>query len=235
MFIRNVLDKYGACGVTAGVFGVLAGIGGATHGLGEVLQGAAPVEGIWLDSWTSGPIASNMGGEPGFSLLPTAETAGFVTLTIAGLVTAWSILGQRHRHRGSILMALSSGMLLAGGGVGPPVIGLLAGATGRWGPARQPRRLRRMSPRLRDTLAATWPPLFIVAAANGVFLVLGSLALVYAVDFNHPRLFEWSFYLGALSLVALLLTAPAYDARSTESRSPTPADKGSTTMPGRRA
>jgi len=216
--VGGVLDRRGACGVTASVFGVLAGIGGATHGVGEVLQGAVPVEGIALDSWTTGPIARNMGGEPGITLLPTAGTAGAVTLVFAGLVVAWSILGIRRRHGGVVLMALSLGMLLAGGGVGPPVMGMLAGAVGRWAVDRQPRRVRRLSARALTRLGGLWPPVFVLAVTNGLFLVVGSLVLVYSIDLHQPALFEASFYLCVLSLLALLVTAPAYDAR------PSPAD-----------
>ncbi len=216
MRIEGVLDRRGACGVTATVFGVLAGIGGATHGVGEVLQGAVPVEGIALDSWTTGPIARNMGGEPGITLLPTAGTAGAVTLVFSGLVVAWSILGIRRRHGGLVLMALSLGMLLAGGGVGPPAMGMLAGAVGRWGVDRQPRRVRRLSARALARLGGLWPPVFVLAVANGLFLVVGSLLLVYSIDFHQPALFEASFYLCVLSLLALLVTAPAYDTRPSE-------------------
>jgi len=40
---------------------------------------------------------------------------------------------------------------------------------------RQPRRIRR-------GLAGAWPPLFAVAVANAVFLVIGSVTLVYTID-----------------------------------------------------
>ena len=134
-----------ACWPTAAAFGVLAGLGGITHGLGEVLQGSVPVEGIALDSWTTGPIAEHMGGEPGITVLPTALSAGLVTLVVACSVVAWSIVGLRRRHGGAVLILLSCGMLLAGGGVGPPIIGMLAGAvdgatltTNRAGPSGCP-------------------------------------------------------------------------------------------------
>ena len=46
---------------TALSFGVLAGLGGLTHGIGEVLQGSVRPDGLIINSWTKGPIATNMG------------------------------------------------------------------------------------------------------------------------------------------------------------------------------
>ena len=214
MTTRAMLSKVGACGATALVFGVLAGIGGLTHGIGEVLQGSVAVDGIILDSWATGPIARNMGGEPGITVLPTALAAGVATLLFSLAVLAWSILAVRTRRGGLILILLSVGMLLAGGGVGPPLIGILAGVVARWSPERLPRRVERSSARTRRLLARAWPPLFAIAIVNGVFLVLGSLVLVYTIDFNQPVLFERSFYLSIVMLLLMVLTAPAYDARS---------------------
>lgn len=204
--------RSGACRMTAATFGVLAGLGGITHGIGEVLQGTIPVEGVWLESWTAGPIAEHMGGEPGITVLPTALSAGLITLVLAGSVVVWSIVGPRRHHGGSVLMLLSAGMLLTGGGVGPPVIGMLAGAVGRWGPDRQPGWVRRLPARARRGLARAWPAVFAVASVNAVVLVLGSVVLAYSTDLHLPDLFQASFLLTVVLLLVLLLVAPAHDA-----------------------
>lgn len=204
--------RSGACRTTATAFGVLAGLGGITHGMGEVLQGSVPVDGVWLESWTTGPIAEHMGGEPGVTVLPTALAAGLVTLVASASVLAWSVVGLRTRHGGSVLSLLSAGMLLAGGGVGPPVLGMLAGAVDRSGAGRQPGWMRRLPTSTRRALARAWPAVFVVALANGVFLVGGSVVLVYATGLHLPGLFTGSFFLSVLLLVVLLLVAPAYDA-----------------------
>lgn len=51
-------------GLLAAAGGVLAGIGGFVHGVGEVLQGSGAPRGIVFESWTTGGIATNLGGEP---------------------------------------------------------------------------------------------------------------------------------------------------------------------------
>ena len=47
------------------VSGILAGLGGLTHGIGEALQGSVKRDRIIINSWTQGPIATNMVDEPG--------------------------------------------------------------------------------------------------------------------------------------------------------------------------
>ncbi len=217
MNARMTPVEVGACWPTAVAFGVLAGLGGITHGIGEVLQGSVPVEGIALDSWTTGPIAEHMGGEPGITVLPTALSAGLVTLVLACSVVAWSVVGLRRRHGGAVLTLLSFGMLLAGGGVGPPVIGMLAGAVGRCDADHQPHWAQRLPARARRRLARAWDGLFTVALVNGLFLVVGSVILVYFAGLHMPGLFEGSFFLSVVLLLLLLIAAPAHDARRRDS------------------
>ncbi len=216
MKLRERLADLDACRTTATAFGILAGLGGITHGVGEVLQGNVRVTGFALDSWTTGPIAEHMGGEPGLTVLPTAPSAGVVTLVVATAIVGWSIAGLRRDHGGSVLILLSLGMLLAGGGVGPPAIGILAGAVGRWGVDRQPRWLQRPRPRMVRALGRAWPLLFVLSLANALFLVVGSVILVYAAGFHAPTAFEGSFYLSVVLLLMHFVAAPAHDAdRST--------------------
>ena len=170
------------------------------------------MDGFWIESWTSGPIATNMGGEPGVTVLPTALAAGVATLVFSTATLAWSIAGVRRDHGPLVLTLLSAGMLLAGGGVGPPVMGAFAGLAAmgitRW----RKGWMQRLPGRIRRGLAGAWPPLFAVAVANAVFLVIGSVTLVYAIDFNNPSLFTNSFYVAALSVILLAITGAAYEA-----------------------
>jgi hypothetical protein len=218
MATRTTAGKFSAAAATATVFGVLAGLGGITHGVGEVLQGNAPVRGLALHSWTSGPIATNLGGEPGISILPTTASAGVATLAFSAAALVWSVAHVRREHGGLILILLSSGMLFAGGGIGPPLTGILAGVAGLGGAGRQPRWVRRLPTGSRRALASAWPPLFALGVANGVFLVVGSVTLAYAADLNAPNLFLGSFYCSVVLLVLLLAAGVAYDAREGDVR-----------------
>jgi hypothetical protein len=190
---------------------VLAGLGGIRHGIGEVQQGNVRPDGLFVESWTKGPIADHIDGEPGLTLVPNMLATGILALAISAAVVVWAAFFL-HRHRGGpILSLLSVAMLLVGGGVGPPVIGIVAGwPASITGPRLEAWRSR-LSPPLRRALAAAWPPLFAIAAANGVFLFIVSVVLLFAFDFTNADLLFASFLLAIVSLAAATLCAIAYD------------------------
>jgi hypothetical protein len=117
--------------VLAAAGGVLAGIGGVVHGIGEVLQGSGPPGGIVFESWTTGGIASNLGGEPAMSLVPDLLVSGLLTLGASVAVALWAARFADHRYGGRGLAVLSVLMLLVGGGFGPPAAGRQRGRRGR--------------------------------------------------------------------------------------------------------
>jgi hypothetical protein len=121
--------RISAARCTALTFGILAGLGGLTHGIGEALQGNVRPGGIIIESWTQGPIATHMGGEPGMTIVPSLLVTGILNILVSVAVVVWSLL-VRNRNGGRILIGLSVAMLLVGGGFGPPIIGILAGVAG---------------------------------------------------------------------------------------------------------
>lgn len=208
---KNILTNISPARIVASVFGVLAGLGGIIHGIGEVLQGNVAPDGIWIYSWTQGPIATNMGGEPGITIVPNLLVTGILTLIVSLIVIIWAAVFVRRKNGGRILLLLSGIMLLVGGGVGPPIIGILAGVAGlgidaplSWWHKHLPVSLRRF-------LAALWPWIFGIAVINGVFLVIGSVILVYFFDLNNPDLFTNSFFFAVVSLLLMIFTGRAYD------------------------
>lgn len=205
-----------AARIAASTFGVLAGLGGMTHGVGEVLQGNVAPGGIFINSWTQGPIATNMGGEPGITIVPNMLVTGVLTIIVSLAVIIWSLSFVQRKHGGPVHVLLSIAMLLVGGGIGPPVLGMLAGVAGlgihaphTWSREHLPVRVRRF-------LAGSWPWVFGVCAINGVFLVVGSVILVYLFELNNPDLFVGSFFFAVVSLLVTVLTGVAYDIRNDE-------------------
>lgn len=197
---------------TAWVFGILAGLGGLTHGIGEVLQGNVRPDGIIINSWTEGPIATNMGGEPGMTVIPNLLVTGILTILVSLAVIVCAAF-VRDRKGGRILLLLSVFMLLVGGGFGPPIIGILAGVAGT-GIGRPSAWWReRRSTVVQHFLGSVWPWIFGVAVVNGVFLVIGSVVLVYFFDLNNPDLFTSSFFFSILSLALTITIGRAYDAK----------------------
>jgi hypothetical protein len=208
---KSALTNISASRIVASVFGVLAGLGGITHGIGEILQGNVAPSGIIIDSWTEGPIATNMGGEPGMTIVPNLFVTGLLTLIVSLAVVVWAAVFVQRKNGGWILLFLSIAMLLVGGGFGPPIIGVLAGVAGTgikapltWWRTHLPASVRRI-------LAKLWPWVFGVCAINGAFLVVGSVILVYFFDLNNPDLFTNSFFFAVLSLPLTILTGVAYD------------------------
>src|SRR5512139_783205 len=102
MDANNRFSTFSATGATASIFGALAGLGGLNHGIGEALQGNVASGGIIVNSWTVGPIATNMGGEPAMTLAPSLLVAGILTIVVSLAVMAWAVAGVGGRHGGLI-------------------------------------------------------------------------------------------------------------------------------------
>jgi hypothetical protein len=208
---QNNLPAFSAPKATAVIFGILAGLGGLTHGIGEALQGSVKPGGIIINSWTQGPIATHMGGEPTMTILPNLLLTGIITMIVSLAVMIWAAW-VRDQNGGRILLLLSVVMLLVGGGFGPPIIGILAGLAGSGIGAPLTWWRKRLSLNVRRGLAAFWPWIFGITVVNGVFLVIGSVILVYFFDLNNPDLFTNSFFLSVVLLILTIITGRAYEA-----------------------
>ena len=199
-----------AARITASTFGFLSGLGGITHGIGEMLQGNVTPSGIVINSWTQGPIATNMGGEPAMAIVPNLLVTGLLTIYFSLVTIVWSVLFVQRKHGGLILILLSIAMLLVGAGFAPPIMGILAGVAGlginarRWWGTRLPINIQHF-------LAKSWPWIFGICLVNSVFLVVGSIILVYFFDLNNPDLFVNSFFFAIVSLLLSIFTGAAYD------------------------
>lgn len=210
------LTNMSAASLTASIFGALAGLGGMVHAIGEILQGNVTPNSMIINSWAEGPIANYMGGEPGMTIVPNLFITGLLNLIFSLTVIAWATVFVQRQNGGWILIGLSILMMLVGGGFGPPIIGILAGVTGlgihapyRWWRSHLPVPIRHF-------LAQLWPWVFGVCLINGLFLVIGSVILVYFFDLNNPDLFVNSFFFAVVSLLLTIFTGVAYDIEKVE-------------------
>ncbi len=213
---KKTLSNISAARIVASVFGVLAGLGGVTHGLGETLQGNIAPSGIMINSWTEGPIATNMGGEPAMTIVPNLLVAGVLTILISLAVLVWAAAFVHRKNDGLVLILLSGIMLLVGGGFAPPIIGIIAGVAGLGINAPRTWWYKGLPVSIRRFLAGLWPWVFGVCVANGVFLVLGSVILVFLFGMNNPDLFVNSFLFAVLSLLLTVFTGVAHDSQNSE-------------------
>ena len=207
---KSASTNKSAARIMASTFGFLCGLGGITHGVGEMLQGNVTPSGIVINSWTQGPIATNMGGEPAMAIVPNLLVTGLLTIFFSLATIVWSVLFVQRKHGGLILIFLSITMLLVGAGFAPPIMGILAGVAGlgiharTWWGTRLPINLQHF-------LAKSWPWIFGICLVNSVFLVVGSIILVYFFDLNNPELFVYSFLFAIVSLLLSIITGAAYD------------------------
>ena len=186
---KNALSGISAARLVASIIGVLAGLGGMTHSIGEILQGNVAPDGLVINSWTPGPIATNLGGEPGMTLIPNLLVTGVLTILVSMAVIIWAASFVQRKRGGWILILLSVTMLLMQGGFAPSIIGVLAGAAGTRIRATANGWRPYLSSNARRLPARLWTWIFAVCVANGIFLVIGSVFLAHSFGLNNLGLF----------------------------------------------
>ncbi len=201
----------------ASTLGVLAGLGGITHGIGEILQGNAAPQGIMVYSWTQGPIAAHMGGEPAMTLVPDLFVTGVLTVLVSLTLLVWAAAFVQRKNGGWIQVFLSGCMLLVGGGFAPPIMGILSGVAGLGINASYTWWRKHLSPNVRHILARAWPWVFGLCVVDGVFLVIGSVILVFIFNLNAPDLFVACFLLAGVVVPLAIVSGIAYDIEKSSS------------------
>jgi hypothetical protein len=199
---------------TASILGAVVALAGLEHGVGEILQGSVAPAGIAIVSWPDSDAFRILGGEPAVTIVPNLLVSGILTVITSLIFLGWATLFIERPNGGVVLMVLSVVLLLVGGGIGPPLIGLLLGlvATRIHTPVTWlggaptgafPRMLARAWPWLLAVDVTAWLALF-----PGVVLV-GAMFGVDAV----PELVAYALMLTAFVFLALsLVSALAADA-----------------------
>lgn len=118
--------------VVASSFGIFAGFGGPEHGYFEILQGNVRPDSLIIAAM--GPPCDpekvwNL-CEPAMTVIPSFLVTGILA-TVIGLITMiWAAAFVQRKNGGIVLILLSIALLLVGGGLFPPVIGIIAGVIG---------------------------------------------------------------------------------------------------------
>ena len=113
--------------VAASAIGIFGGLGGASHGPGEMLQGSIAPNGLVIEAW---PELTVLAGEPAMTIIPSFLVTGVLTIIFGLLVAVWAAKFVQRKNGGLVLILLSIIMLLVGGGLFPPVFGVVAGIIG---------------------------------------------------------------------------------------------------------
>ena len=153
MKIRNAIR------ITSTSLGVYAGMLGVEHGIFELMQGSIS---------TNGPMIQAMGPAcdteiawhacfPAFTILPSYTASGILATLFGLSVAAWAATCIQLRRGGLILLLLSIGMFLTGGGFVPLLTGILAAAAASTFRLPGGKRQRGLPHSLRRTLAVLFP------------------------------------------------------------------------------
>lgn len=113
-------------------FGVSAGIAGLEHGYFEILQGNAQPENLMIASMGPPCVPEEIWNacEPAMTIIPDFLITGILAVIIGLLITIWSVIFIQRKHGWLVLILLSVALLLFGGGLFPPLIGIIGGIAG---------------------------------------------------------------------------------------------------------
>ncbi len=194
--------------ISATVLGLTAGVAGIEHGYFEILQGNTRPEGLLIPS-IGPPCVPELSWnqcEPAMTVIPNFLITGILAIVFAIIVMVWSAFFVQKRYGGLVLILLCIPLLLFGGGIFPPLIGIIAGGLGtRIHKPLNPEGSR-LSGGLLRFLAVLWPwslALYVLwvsgqwvighffndwLLANGyiiIVMVLGTLFLTVVTAYAH--------------------------------------------------
>ncbi len=197
--------------VTVSTFGVIMGLAGIEHGLGEVLQGNVAPAGLMFPSWPGSAFFSSMAGEPAMTIIPNFLVTGILTCLVSAIYLVWAIKLVQRKHGGQVMMLLSIIMLLVGGGIFPPIIGLAIGALGTRINSPFTGWRAHLPVHLRHSLGKVWPWLFAACLSAWLCLFPGMNLLGYFFGVDDSTLLLMVMYIAFGALLLTILTGFARD------------------------
>lgn len=210
---RTDAEMRRASRITAAVLGVFAGGASIEHGIYEILQGNLRPAGLMINSMgpPCQPESVWHACEPAMTIIPSFLISGIVAATIGAFILVWSIAFIQKKHAGLIVILASILMLLFGGGIFPPLIGIIGGAvgtrvsklsarSGRWSPSVAKASTDRSAGTVLRFVAGLWPWVLIVLSV----WLLGQWLIGY---FFNDFLLSSGFFIPGLIVGLLILSA----------------------------
>jgi len=152
---------------TSTALGIYAGLLGVEHGIFELMQGSIPAGGFVIQAM--GPACNAAAAWhacfPAFTILPGFAASGILATLFSLGVAVWAATCIQLRRGGLVLLLLSIGMFLTGGGFVPLLTGMLAAAAASTFRLPSRGRLRAMPRSLLRALAALFPWTLVLIAA----------------------------------------------------------------------
>jgi hypothetical protein len=169
-------------------FGALVGLIGIEHGIGEVLQGNVAPSGLMILSWPESSLFSILGGEPAMTILPSLLGSGILTILFSTIFLLWAILFVHTKQGGLVLILLSMVLLLVGGGIFPPIFGVIIGLVGISLNARLSWLQARLPVGWQHFLIKSWPWSFSACLIAWLGMFPGTILLWHFFGVNEPNL-----------------------------------------------
>ena len=192
-------------------FGAIMALAGIEHGIGEVLQGNVAPSGTMILSWPESEFFRSLGGEPAMTIIPNLLMTGILAIFISMILLVWATLFVQRKHGGLIMMLLSIAMLLVGGGIFPPLLGIIVGAVGTrinapltWWYAHLPMSLRRFAGKL-------WAWSYIACIIAWLSMFPGLAFIGYFFRVNDPTLILVILFFALGTLLLTVFSGFAYD------------------------
>ncbi len=173
--------------VMTSTFGALVGLIGIEHGIGEVLQGNIAPDGIMILSWPGSALFDILGGEPAMTIVPNLLLTGILAIFVSLVFLVWATLFVQKKNGGLVLILLSMVMLLVGGGIFPPILGIILGAIGTRINAPLTWWRAHLSVGLRHLLRKMWPWSFAAGLTAWLLMFPGLIILDYFFGVNNPN------------------------------------------------
>ena len=196
--------------VFASTFGAIMALAGIEHGIGEVLQGSVAPSGVMFRSWSDSAFFRSLAGEPAMTIIPNLLITGALAILFSLALLVWAILFIQRKNGGLVMILLSIAMLLVGGGIFPPILGVLIGAVATWIHAPISSKVHRFDG-FRRFLAKLWPWSYTACIISWLSMFPGVALLGYFFGMNNSTviLVILFFALGTLLLTAF--SGFAYD------------------------
>ncbi len=166
-------------------FGGWIGLMGMEHGVGAILQGSISPAHWMYPSWPESKFFAILGGEPAITVIPNLLVTGIAAMILSLAYCVCAVFLIHRRGVGWGMMGLAILMLPFGGGVFPPVLGLMIGAVEVGIHRSLARQKKHFSTRW---LSRLWPWAFSACVICWLGMVPGVPALNYFWGVDDPRL-----------------------------------------------
>jgi hypothetical protein len=199
--------------LTVLTFASVMGLAGVEHGIGEILQGNTAPVGLVFPSWPESAFFQIVGGEPAMTIVPNLLVTGILAILFSLAFPVWAALFVEKKNGSLVLILLPVAMLLVGGGIFPPIIGIMVGVVGT--------RINRpldwwhayLTPALRNFLGKAWPWSFGACVLAWLCLFPGINILGYFFGVNNPGYTVMLIVLALGTLGLTVLTGLAKDSK----------------------